>query len=324
MPTIKTTEEFSQYIPVNASLTFDAIRIHILTAEGRCLVPLLGSALYANLIADYDSLSSDPIHLALLDRSRRVVAPMSFKLYMPFGQFQMSDAGFRVVQDENFRTAFRWQVASLEEAAEMQGYMAMEELLGFLTENKANYPSWQYEAPSVTLPTAKSFDAQVSIDMSRLVYNKLLPNIRTAERQIQRVTSKAEYDSLKQALANDTASDEQLALLEMIQPAIAHRAFSKGIQGLPVRFDDGNVRVYAAQFPGGSDFGPKVQADSQKLSAMAIMHAQLADAAEAELGKFLFDNHADYPGYEASPLYAPEDTARLNEDGISSGGFFFN
>jgi hypothetical protein len=88
-----------------------------------------------------------------------------------------------------------------------------------------------------------------------------------------------------------------------------------------VRFDDGNVRVYASQFPGGSEFAPKVQAGTAMLQSLAALHAQLALQAEDALAKFLRDNHADYPGYGASGLYSPGTAFDPNE-GTSTGRFF--
>jgi hypothetical protein len=318
---IKTTQEYQAYIPVNASLSIAALQTHIRTAEYRWLKPILGDALYAQLVADYSAGSSDAKHLALLDMARRVCAPFSFFLYLPFLQANVSDAGIRVAINENMRSAAKWQVEKLDEAAELQGYMAVEELLAFLEANKADYSTWAYSPPSAIIPTALDFDVYVSIDASRLVYLKLAPHIRNAETAISRIVSKAQMNALRTALAGGSPSEEVLELKMHVAPAIAHRAFAKGIVGLPVRFDGSNVRVFASQFPGGSDFAPRVQADNTMLQQLARLHSALADEAEAKLSAFLYENHADYPEYGASTAYTAP-SAPANTNSKQSGWFF--
>jgi hypothetical protein len=242
-------------------------------------------------------------------------------LYLPFLQANISDAGIRVSINETMRSAAKWQVEKLDEASELQGYMAVEALLAFLEEHKADYPTWAHTPPSLIIPTASDFDTYVSIDAGRLVYTKLAPHIQNAESAISRITSKAQLDALRTAISGSSPSTELLDLKAYIAPAIAHRAFSKGIVGLPVRFDGSNVRVYASQFPGGSDFAPRVQADNALLQQLARLHSNLADEAEAKLSAFLYENHADYPEYEASTAYtAPSAPADTNSK--ESGWYF--
>jgi hypothetical protein len=245
----------------------------------------------------------------------------SFFLYLPYLQANISDAGIRVAITETMRSAAKWQVEKIDEAAELQGYMAIEELLAFLEENSSNYPEWAYSPPSAIIPSAYDFDVYVSIDASRLIYIKLAPHLRKAESDIARITSKAQLDALRSAMASGSPSSALLDLQQYVAKAIAHRAFANGIVSLPVRFDGNNVTVFASQFPGGSDFDPRVQAENSLLQQISRQHTNLADAAESDLAKFLYDNASDYPEYEASTAYiAPSAPADTN---TKASGWFF-
>ncbi len=319
----KTIDEFQEYLPVNTSLTLDLMRSHIITAEQRWLRHVLGKDLLNQLQADYDASSTDPAHLALLDVCRKAVAPLGFNLYAPYSQVQISDAGWTNIEGDNRKPAYRWQAEKIEEASLLQGMMALEEVLLFLEENQADYPLWDYASThSRIINSVDEFEEAVSIDGSRMIFIKLLPHIDRAQKQLAGVMGKEQLAELLTAISTQALTPALESLWDYARQYVACEAFSKAVVGLPVRFDGNYVRVYASQFPGGSDFAPMVNAEMPTLSAIAQLYAQRADTAKEELRDFLYENVADYPLFEASKAYTPEGPA-VDERDSSKGGWFF-
>lgn len=315
-----TIDEIQKLVPaVSNGLSLALIRTHIETAENRWLKQLLGAQLMGQLQADYDANSTDVAHLALLSKARMPVAMLAMSLYAPYGQVQISDAGWRIIQTDTERPAYRYQIEKIVDALTNDGFLALEELVSFLESAKVDYPTWDYAGTHKhTINTASKFNEFININDSRLIYLKLIPHITRAEKNIGAMIAKQLMDELLQAIESDSLTTELEALLEKVQPAVAHSAYSKAIPALPVQVDGNRVTIFTNQFL--SDFDPKIAPDSGVLAFLARTNREIADQYEETLLEFLNENAGDYPAFEQSSAFiTPDDETGIDLE--DEGGF---
>ncbi|MGB0521429.1 MAG: DUF6712 family protein [Flammeovirgaceae bacterium] len=316
-----TIEEFQQYIPVNKSFRLDRLTTFITQVEEAFIKPILGKALFDRLQAAYALSATDPLHLALLAKVQLPIAFLAWHRYVPFGQVQFSDAGFRNAQGDDFRSASKWQIEKIEAGSLNDGYTFLEQLLQFLEENALDYPDWDYaDNHQFLISNAKAFNQEVFINESRLIFLKMLPQMKRIERHIRSQISKAQFNDLKAKVADPTThwTDLEAELLEYIQNAVAHLTYAASIRSLPLEVDGKQLTIFNNQFL--SDFDPKVQPDVDLLAYLERQHREQGEESLQAAIYLMHMNIDDFPLYRDSNCYTPPEE-ELDID-IQDSGFF--
>ena len=317
----RSIEEFQEYIPVNKAFTLKLIAKYLVQAEQEYIKPVLGAALYTQLKANFVADVTDERHLALLHQVRLITSSLAFHRYLPFNTVQFSDSGARVVQDENYRSASKWQIEKIEDSTEQDGFDFIEELILFLEENRADYPNWDFaNTRQYFIVSATAFNEEVYINNSRLLYLKLLPQLKRVERQVRSRISKNLFNDLKgKQLDTDYQWTEwESELMEYLRTAIANLTFAGAVRTLPVEIEGKRLSIFNNQFI--SDFDPKVQPDADVLGYMVRQHQEQGEESLQSAIYFMEMNIEEFPLYRDSECYtAPEDE---QERDIEDSGFF--
>lgn len=321
---IKTKEEYRQFIAVNKAFNFDNVAMHIEQVERKYIKPLLGTALYNKVVADYNLPSSDPKHLDLLKMCRYPIVELSFLKAVPKNNVQISDAGIRVAtgEDKAFRPASRWQIEDLKNSTLYSGFEYLEALLEFLEEKQADYPDWDYaNQHQYFLNTARQFNGFCDIQESRLIFIRMRAEMIRVEKIVKSRIGKEQFDDFKTILAdqNTAIPAEQEDAVEYIRSAIANLTFANAIKSLPVSIEGGTISIFNNQFL--SDFEPKMAPDKDVLSWMRRRHRENGEEALTKAVKFIEENLDDFPLYRDNTYIAPEDLSEL-EDPNDGSGFF--
>lgn len=177
---INSTAELKEYLPTSVSLSFGDIRPKIRLVERETIKKIFSTAIY------------DAIHptglsgakLELKEILAEATAHLALFKYIGFGQTQISSAGIQIASNENLKTAFEWQITELREECSSQGWSAIEsalELLDSTTDSELK-PIWdntdtKIKASKCLLPNLKTFEKHVSINQSRVLFNKITPII---------------------------------------------------------------------------------------------------------------------------------------------------
>lgn len=317
----KTIEEFRQYIPVNKSFSLERITKYIEQAELEYIKPILGKALYNQLNTDYAASSTSAAHVALVEKVQLVISSFAWHRYTPYGQVQFSDAGIRTVQGDDFRSASKWQIEKIEEGSLTDGYTFLEQLIEYLEEHVESYPTWDYaNAHQYLISSAKVFNEEVFINGSRLIFLKMLPQMKRIERQVRAKISKGQFQAIKAKVAAKTAvwTDLEEELLEYLQNAVANLTYAASIRSLPLDIEGNRLTIFDNQFL--SDYDPKVQPDVDLLGYLERQHKEQGEES-LQAAIYLMEMHInDFPLYRDSDCYTPPDET-LDID-IQDSGFF--
>lgn len=313
---ISNQETFQKYIAVNNGFSFENVSIFIAQMEEKHLKPLLGKDLYEALKADYQNASAEAKHLKLLEKAQAPLANFAMLQYLPIGNMQISDAGFRnlVGTDGEYRPIAKWQYEDLKATIRKTAYAGLEGLLDFLEENHADYPLWDYtDQRAYFLNSAKAFNEYCHINDSRLIYLKMLPEMRRQEGIIAKQISPEQFKVLKDIHqdAGTSFTAIQAEAVEKLCTAIAKHSFAESIGVLPVQIEGGTLGIFHNQFM--ADFSPLSMPDADLKSGWKRKLQEDGDEALADAIALMEENLPSFPEYEAN-AYTPPDEAHRPDD----------
>jgi len=166
----------------------------------------------------------------LLYYAQRAVSNLAFMDYIPEGQLNISEKGIRIATNEEMKTAFDWQIKNLEQKYKHSGYNAIENMIILLARNLSSFSSWSGTIQHTALMgmiiwSAKDFNKYMNISESRIAFRELVPAIKKAE-QFYLVPSIGQtyYDALITKVKANNAGGDDLAIINMIKPALVHLA----------------------------------------------------------------------------------------------------
>ncbi len=313
MALFKNTDEIKQYVALDGNTKFVTIDPYINEAEQVYIKPLLGTALYDLLLADYNNAAGDPnnmtpIYADLLPYTQRPLANYSFYLGFESIATNIGDMGVRVNLGNDSMPAPKWQQDRLKARFLREGDRQADVLLTFLEENKTDYPEWA-NSPSNTiaegmiLPNAVVASDYININESRRLFLQLKKYIVVVEQKhIKPLICKDQYNELVDQIKNDTLTAENQLLVDMLRPIIAKHALYLAIptmrlvilpEGLFIySTDDGNIKKEYADSDMIKNYREGLKDD---------LTGFIGD--EEALKKFIDDNIADYPKIQNSDCY---------------------
>jgi hypothetical protein len=233
---LNTIEEFTQFISLNHSVSFENLRPDIQRAETLYLKPYLGAAQYQALDAAYESGSLTAQQSALLPYCHEVIAAFTMHLYLPMAQVQISDAGVRLTHTERHVTAWQWQIDELNDRFLQLGYAAIDSLLTFLDANKDDYTAWR-DADEYCLNkdaiinTYKEFNKHFYIQNSPTTfYNFKQLMLKSEQFDLVPELGQTFYDRIKNEIKTEAISTEVEDLMRWLKPAVAHFTVARALR----------------------------------------------------------------------------------------------
>jgi hypothetical protein len=143
---ITTTAQLMEFAPVSFDLDIRSIQPSLRSAERRFLLPLIGAALYEEMLEASQSLSLTAAQRRLFPYLGDVIGPLALYHYVQHGGVSVDGSGVYKAKNEN-----RWNLSvpeqtKLEEFYLKQGLDASEELLTFLEQNADDFPAYAESA----------------------------------------------------------------------------------------------------------------------------------------------------------------------------------
>jgi len=252
---ITTIPELKDHVAIDFISNFDVIEPSVEDRERELKEKYLGEDLF-DLLVSYAGGStsvsiSDEDYLAqVLYYSRRAVANLSLMDYMPEGQLNISESGIRINTGEgSMKQAFEWQIKNLQAKYEKTGYLALESLLKYLEENAEHFSTWT-ESDAYTankawfINTAKVFNENFFIDNSRLIFLKLLPDMKKVEEfYIRPAIGDDFFDELKTFILNDNMPTSYSTVISLIRGAVANFTMFHGSDYIPYYKKKGQLEI---------------------------------------------------------------------------------
>jgi len=315
----KTIDEIKGFLPVNVSSTVENVLPFVNQAELAYIIPVLGQDQYDDLNDEYNAetpnLSDDQEDL--LEKIRAPLANFAYMLAIPSLQLHISDAGIRIANTDQFKTAFPWQIEDLKNSFMDAGYAGIEVLLAFLEKNKTTYTDWASSTAytifkDLFIVSTDEFNKWFNIGYSRRTFVALRPIIqRMQDFKIKPITCSVLYAEIKTAINTGGTLDSKIrALLDFIQPAIAHASIARGISELAIRQTNNGLQVYGGSLIHLANV-PQPAPDNH-LANIQKQAQENADAYLKGLKKYLDDHVDHYPSYADSSCYTDPTTITDN------------
>lgn len=184
----------------------------------------------------------------------------AFILYVPTGDISVSNNGRTMRRDDHTVAAFQWQIDKHDESLEQLYYRHLDRLLRFMFENNLKINQKKYDHKNLIVNSIDIFETHFDINGSRLLYLKLLPGIKEAEKlQIIPRTGKDYHDIIK--------SDPDSDLAFLAQKCIVSSAMVWGINRLNLQLFPKGVLQNESK---GSEGYSKKTADPAQKQGLAI------------------------------------------------------
>ena len=230
MAIVTTITELKKYITTDGSFDFSTVLPYVELAEDE-LKRVLGPAQYDEL-SDYYNTTPAPTPIAelvaLLPYAQRAVVHFAFLKGLDKFNVSIGNNGIGVVSTTQLAPASEKRVENLRTSVQADAWDALEYLLQFLEDNKADYPLWEdsdayaYQY-AYLISSARKFDELYKINRSRLTFLNWRPTMADVELlYIAPQISTELVAELKTQIEAGTLTDANAALLPYVQKALAY------------------------------------------------------------------------------------------------------
>lgn len=306
--------QVKDYIPLNTEQDIAKVKPHLKRAEQKYIKTYLGNELYQT-IHDYvndttEGKTSDDALDALLPYVLNPLALFAYKDAIPQLNVVATSTGFAIIQNANLVPASKQRTDELRDSQEEAAWDAIESLLEFLEENKADYDDWvdstAYSlAQRNLINSAMEFTRFANINTSRLAFMRLravmdnVENITIADSiSIELLTA------IKNELKDDDLSNENKVIIENLQRALANLS----IADQKIQPDKDATNIYAV-FTIADDIREQFRKTGMNyLSKVLDIIKKTPD---------------DYPAYKNSDKYTADTTNTPFENTQESSIFVF-
>lgn len=229
----------------DADIKFENLKPYVIPATDE-LIELIGQPLYDSLVGIYEATSASESDADFLLRAQTSILLNAYREFAIDTDLGHTPNGRVNRVEDKQKIAFEWQIERSNRKMERKYYKSLDSLIKFMD---ANVSGWKtsdaYKAThDLFIRTASQIDLYFNIEDSRLLFLKLVPGIRKAEREeiLPRIT-KTRFDELKNALKeNQPISDSYL--VEKIQEAVVYKALAWAVLRMSAQlFPEGVLQV---------------------------------------------------------------------------------
>lgn len=301
-------------------------------AEIKYLVPLIGFSQYDTINA---KINADPVQelteaeTALLPYLRRVSCVFGYLDNMGSDNAKITDNGIRTTESANLPRVFNWQYNELKNELQAKAYDAIEVMLRFLFENKADYLPWtssdEYTAlNSLLIKTGTDFDSHYKLYQPMRTFYSL--KVLLDEVQEDFIKPVIGEDLLEYFIDEGELDDDEKKILKLLKKAVAYHVIKKACQHYSVRFDGNGFTVLTGNSENTETAGRKdadIPIFELKIkSCEEDAQTYLVKAKKALAAYRATDNNNEFAtAYDAGPLvdYDPAAVARDRKNDSRKG-----
>ena len=313
---ITTIEQFRASSSINVSNTIDGWLPYICEAEETFIIPVIGIEMYNAIvlilnggIKPLDTSISDPdpggtpgedpgsveLQLAFIEKLRRAEALYALYLGIDEMSLSISSAGIQVIVSDTHKPAPQYQIMNLKETYITRAHRQIDVALAFFSDNQVAIELDPLIPSPYFIRNAAEFQLQADIHNSRRVFLTLLPIIGSIEKKyISPTLSPLFFKDLKQKFQNGQLDDDELLLLDMITPALAHLTLARALLEISIDILDWGIFNNAANT--FNSIATKAQVNNERISRMIDANQRDGEAELKMLQEFL-DNNASASKY---------------------------
>ena len=324
---IRESEDFKGHVNLPDEYEFDTISPFVQSAELEYLIPAIGQAQYDALDI---ALGSGPSaqQTALIKYARAAIATLAFFQYVPIGAVHITDTGINIIENDQKKTAYKYQQEALQNSFKQRGYVALEGVLQFMEAHEGDYPLWvssvQYtKYKNHLIKTSAEFGNHAFINRSRIVFQALRPCLdQTVVERIVPIVCQEYYDELVSRQNSDSLMAADKAIISDLRYAMANFSLAEGLMsGVIENHPDKGIQTFGFRIP--SNNSAEKIATATGTSAMVESRLSKAEYHLNRVQKIMQASPDDYPtANDCGVIPSPEDNLAPKFDNSSTNGIY--
>lgn len=300
---LSTIDDVKKYVSVNKNIDWASLEPYVKQADRKYIKTLLGDALYDA----YAAAAPAGTPLKVYELFREASANLSWFLYLPLANVQVSDNGIAVSTGENHKAAEWWQIRDLRRSFLDAGFTALDEALKIMESNDAQFVGWAgtdgYTIfKELFVKRTDTFQRWFNISSSRRTFLALRPYMLEAHHQYFTARLNAETIATINftakplaTLSLELASGVQYRTLDLLQAAQVNYTVAKAINSGTFELTANGIYEKLEEFPGYKTKtleGPQLhRIYEERLVAAEEYYKKALQLIEA--------NPTEFPDYEA-------------------------
>lgn len=297
-----------KFVSVNAQIRSADIEGQMLLASKDFIIPYIGISQFSAIETDYNSVNGVVALMPVL--SQKLLQYIQGALYnyaisgaVPTLNVQIDSAGITQQHTDHSKPAFQHAIEAMRGKLLMDAYKWLEELIGYLEENKSSYPLYANSAVrqsnvELLINTAAEFNECYPLYQKWQTFRLLRPAIKDVETFVFESILGDYLGDLKTKIAANTLNAADKKVLVYIRRALANYTIEHGVKQNWVSFIPEGVvyKEYAATFQ---------NMIAEKTGSADMVSLKLRDAREvaerymSKIVEILAANPLDYPVYKA-------------------------
>jgi hypothetical protein len=303
-------DEIKSFLPVSVASDIESLLPFIESAESEHIEPILGAALYANLLTYYANPSVTGTWIGtnhakwaeLLKKVQRALINLAYWSGYDLLNVTIDSTGFHREESETRKGLYKYQEDSLKSLFRNNGFNGLDKVLAYLEINIPSFADFKASScytvrKSSLVPDTNTLNSIFFIDNNRLVFLRIQRYIEQVEDfTIQSVLGASLYLKVKEEMVKDEPATEVSALLPYLKKPVVYLAVAKALGELGVNITDRSIFLESQETSSGDGIVRKTVPDNVLLPV--IRAAEMSGTKYLELLKsFLVANATDYPEY---------------------------
>jgi hypothetical protein len=313
-------KEIKKYISVNVTTNFNTIKPYIETAEAEYIKKLVGDDQYDELVEYYvHHVAAEERMDNLLTLVQKALINLAYFRGFPILIVKIGDGGVYRNETEKQKGPYKYQELGLREMFKTDGFNGLDAVLEYLETNIEIFPLFKASDNYTVfkgsfINTTSEFEEQYKIGNSRIVFLKLKKFIKQAEDfNIIPAIGRAYFDELKEEIAENNISEENIPVIEFIRAAVANHAIARGVTQIGISITDNGI-FYQTATGGQFDYKNENLLKPDEVNALFKNARDTGDSYLALLKDFLHENIADYATYAASSAYDSTNASHIRDN----------
>ena len=213
-------EEFRACVPwlyATAKLDSFVLDIELATED---LIEVLGEEIYERVLKAYTGEDEQELNVELI---RRFQLPIALTAYLSWSRNQdvsHEEDGRKVkIDKESECLPWQWMLDRDDAGIRDKAGKAVDRLIAFLDKNVESIVEWKEsdqrkDMRSLFVSNATEFDNVIPIDRSRYFFLRVLPFVRSVDRDMVKYIGKERYEEIKEAMRAGVLTEGQERVVE--------------------------------------------------------------------------------------------------------------
>ena len=235
---VTSMDQVRELVSVTSDLAYSTLKPGLWLGQ-EFLVRYVGGVLLAELAAS----NLSPDQAELLPYVQAPIAALALLKFAGSGNVRLTDLGAMRTVTGDSKDAFEWQLERAVTELKTQAFDGIESLLDYLEKRLNKFPAYTASSAYLSETTqlirsADVFSRYYAIGSSRLVFQTLLPSMRTAEITVRKVLGNSLTDLLASSL-NATQAEQ----LDAARRALVYLTVARALRERLVSITDMGVQV---------------------------------------------------------------------------------